>query len=63
MSAEEPKVERADKGGKNKELRESTGQIIEEYNKENINHNQVIIQDFNSSDITLDIFADFSNFV
>ena len=63
MSAEEPKVERADKGRKNKELRESTGQIIEEYNKENINHNQVIIQDFNFSDITLDIFADFSNFV
>ena len=63
MSAEEPKVERADKGRKNKELRESTAQIIEEYNRENINHNQVIIQDFNSSDITLDIFADFSNFV
>ena len=63
MSAEEPKVERADKGRKNKELRESTAQIIEEYNRENINHNQVIIQDFNPSDITLDNFADFSNFV
>ena len=61
LSADEQKAERAEKRRRNKESRDATAQIIEEYDRENINPNQIIIQDFNSSDITLELFEDDSN--
>ena len=63
LSRDEQKSERADKRRKNKELGDATALIIEGYDVENLNPNKFIIQDFNTSDITLDIFDDSSNFV
>ena len=63
MSTDEKKAESAAKRRRNKELRVREAQINEEYYRENINPNLAIIEDLNSSDITLDIFYDFSNFL
>ena len=63
LSKDEQKSERADKRRKNKELGDATALIIEGFDGEKLNPNKFIIQDFNSSDTTLDIFDDSSNFI
>lgn len=63
LSKDEQKSERADKRRKNKELGDVTALIIEGYDGVKLNPNKFIIQDLNSSDTTLDIFDDSSNFI
>ena len=63
LSRDQQKSERADNRRKYKELGDATALIIEGYDGEKLNPNKLIIQDFNSSDTTLDIFDDSSNFI
>ena len=62
LSADEKKAERAAKWRRNKELRDREAQIIEECDRQNINPNLAVIEDFNSSDIEIDIFEEDSIF-